>query len=111
MMPSTSSSKRCPPSLSRTLPVMRCPVSLSAHLRLEEIQLDADAVGIIEEKLRIAGARHDTFAEFHVVGLQAFAHTFDVGRGKGDMVEAAGVFVLLFGAAHHDAIARLACAH
>jgi hypothetical protein len=45
-------------------------------LRLREIQLHADAVGIVEKELRIAGARHDTLAEFHVSGLQALAHTF-----------------------------------
>ena len=43
--------------------------------------------------------------------LQALAHAVDVGGGEGDMVEAAGVLVFLLGAAHHDAVARLARAH
>src|ERR1700682_1869069 len=51
-------------------------------LRLREIQLHADAVGIVEEELRIAGARYDALAEFHIAGLQALAHAVDVGRGK-----------------------------
>src|ERR1019366_3091942 len=55
-------------------------------LRLGEIELDADAVGIMEEELRIAGARHDAFAEFHAAGLQAFAHALDIGGGEGDVV-------------------------
>src|SRR6202040_1924301 len=80
-------------------------------LRLGEIQLHADAVGIVEEELRVAGARHDALAEFHASRLQALAHTVDIGRRKGDVVEAAGVFVLLLGATHHDAFARLARAH
>src|ERR1700682_1407908 len=80
-------------------------------LRLREIQLHADAVGIVEEELRIAGARYDALAEFHVAGLQALAHAVDVGRGKGDMVEAAGVLVFLLGTADHDAFTRLARAH
>src|SRR3979411_1168719 len=80
-------------------------------LRLREIQLHADAIGIVEEELRIAGARYDTFAEFHVAGLQALAHAVDVGCGKGDMVEAAGILVFLRGAAPHDAFAVLAWAH
>src|ERR1700674_2010159 len=111
LMPSASSSNRLCSSLSRKSPVTRTRALQPARLRLEEIQLHADAVGIIEEKLRIAGARHDALAESHVPGLQALAHTFDIGRGKGDMVEAAGVFIFLLGAAHHDAFARLACAH
>src|ERR1035437_9715925 len=78
---------------------------------LGEIQLHADTVGIVEKELRIAGARHDALAEFHVFGLQALAHAFYIGRRKGDMVEAAGVLVFLLGAAHHDALARFARAH
>src|ERR1700736_1384217 len=80
-------------------------------LRLGEIQLHADAVGIVEEKLRIAGARYDALAEFDVAGLQALAHAFNVGRGKSDMVKAAGVLKFLLGAADDDTFARLARAH
>src|SRR6266404_5658408 len=80
-------------------------------LRLREIQFHADAIRVVHEELRIAGARHDAFAEFDVVLLQALAHPIDVGRGKRDVVEAAGVLIFLLGAAHHDAVARLARAH
>src|SRR3981081_4440647 len=79
-------------------------------LRLWEIQLQGDASGIVEEELRIAGARYDALAEFHVAGLQALAHAVDVGCGKSDMVEAAGICVFLPGAAHDKAFARFACA-
>src|SRR5258708_31555943 len=78
---------------------------------LGEIQLHADAIGIVKEELRIAGARYDALAEFYVSGLQALAYALDVTRCKGNVVEPAGVLVLLLGAAHHDAVARLACAH
>src|ERR1700674_2425422 len=80
-------------------------------LGLREIQLHADAVGIVEEKLRITGSRHDALAECDVFGLQTLAYPFNVGGGKSDMVEAAGVLVFFLGAAHHDAFARLARAH
>src|SRR6266550_640405 len=80
-------------------------------LAFGEIQLHADPVGIVEEELRIAGARHDALAEFHVPGLQALAHAFDVGGGKGDVVEPSGILVFLLGAADHDAFARFARAH
>src|SRR5437870_3072028 len=73
-----------------------------------EIQLHADAVGIVEKELGVAGARHDAFAEFYFVFLQALAHAVGIGGGKGDVVEPAGVLVFLLGAAHHDALARLA---
>src|SRR5882724_8346885 len=81
------------------------------ELGLGEIQLHADSVGIVEEKLRIAGARHDALAKFDVAGLQTFAHTLHVGCGKGDMIKAPGVFVFLLGAAHDNSFARLARAH
>src|ERR1700682_3593677 len=67
---------------------------MATPLRLGEVQLHTDPVGIVKEELRVAGARHDALAEFHVPGLQAPAHTVDIGRGKGDVVEAAGVLVL-----------------
>ena len=35
-------------------------------LCLGEIQLHADAIGIVEKELRVAGARDDALAEFHV---------------------------------------------
>src|SRR5438874_10106505 len=73
-----------------------------------EIQLHADAVGIVEEELRVAGARNDTLAEFHAFRLQALAHGLDAGRGEGNVIEPAGVLVFFLGAAHHDAFARLA---
>src|SRR6266436_865894 len=80
-------------------------------LRLREIQFHANAIGVVHEELRIAGTRHDTFAEFDVVLLQALAHALDIGGGKGDVIETAGVLVFLLGAAYHDAFARLARAH
>ena len=61
--------------------------------------------------MRVAGARHDAFAEFDVPGLQTPTHAFDIGGGEGDVVEAAGVFVFLVDAAHHYPFARLARAH
>src|SRR5471032_3188714 len=76
-----------------------------------EIQLHTDAVGIVEEDLGIASARHDAFAEFHIPGLQPLAYTLNIRRGKGDMIEAAGVVELFLGAAHDDALAGLAGAH
>jgi hypothetical protein len=76
-----------------------------------EIQLHADVVGIVEDDLRLTTARHDLLAELHIPGLQALPNTVDVGCGKGDMVQAAGVVELLLGAAHHDALARLALPH
>jgi hypothetical protein len=51
-----------------------------------KIQLHADAIGIVQEELRIAGARHDALAEFNASCLQAFAHALDIGRGEGDVV-------------------------
>jgi hypothetical protein len=41
----------------------------SGLLCFGEIQFHADAVGVVEEELCVAGARHDAFAEFHVLGL------------------------------------------
>src|SRR5277367_4358201 len=79
----------------------------SRRLGFGEIQFHADAVGIVHEELRVAGARHDTLAELHLPGLKALAHALDVGRGKGDVIEPAGVFVFLLGAAHDDTFARL----
>src|SRR5258708_39781090 len=84
----------------------RCPRSADfasrSALRLREIQLHADAVGIVEEELRIAGARHNALAEFHVPGLQTLAHAVGIGRGKGNVVEAASVLIFLLGATPHD---------
>src|SRR5450631_601446 len=77
-------------------------------LGLREIQLHANTVGIVEEELRIAGARHNALAEFHVPGLQPVAHALNIAGGKGNMVEAAGVLVFLLGATHHDAFAGFA---
>src|SRR5947207_11211220 len=78
---------------------------------LRKVQFDADAIGIVEEELRIAGARHDAFAEFDALRLQTLAHALDIGRRKGDVVKPTGILVLFLGAAHHDALARLARAH
>ena len=64
-----------------------------------EIQPHTDAVGIVEEDLGIARAWHDAFAEFHIPGLQPLAYTLNIRRGKGDMVEAAGVVELFLSAA------------
>ena len=72
---------------------------------------DADAIGIIEEELRIASARHDALAEFDALRLQTLAHALDIGRRKGDVVKPTGILVLPLGAANHDALARLARAH
>src|SRR6185295_9398647 len=72
-----------------------------------EVQLDADAIGIVEEELRIAGARHDALAEFDALRLQAPAHALDIGRCEGNVVKPTGILVLFLGAAHHDALARL----
>src|SRR6202030_2351453 len=99
------------PSASIRWPGFRQTTADGGASRLRKIQLHADAVGIVEEELGVAGARHDALAEFHAFGLQALAHAVDVAGGKGDMVEAAGVLVFLRGAAHHDALARLARAH
>src|SRR6478735_10330407 len=88
--------------------------SFDAHLvilRLREIQLHADAVGVVEEELRISRARHDALAEFDVARLQALAHRLDIARRKGDVIEPPGVLVLLLGVAHDDPFARLARAH
>src|SRR5260370_27529254 len=80
-------------------------------LRLRETQFHADAVGIVEEELRIAGARHNALAEFDVLGPEPVAHALSIGSGKGNMVEAAGVLVFLLGATHHDAFAGFARTH
>src|SRR5262249_35568923 len=76
-----------------------------------EVQLDADAIRIIKEELRVPGAWHDAFAELDVLLRQPLAHALDVGRGKGDMVETTSVVEFLLGAAHHDALTRLTGAH
>src|SRR5262249_35143035 len=70
-----------------------------------KVQLDADAVGIVEEDLLAAGARDHLLAELDLLALELLAHAADVGGGEGDMVEAAGVLELLLGAAHDDAFA------
>src|ERR1700757_3206452 len=79
--------------------------------RFWKVQLHADAVGVVEEELSVAGARHNLLAELDAVRLQPLAHGLDVGGGEGDMIEAAGVLEFLLGAADHDALARLARAH
>src|SRR6266481_8370455 len=71
--------------------LLRPRVHVNGALRLGKIQFHADAVGIVEKELRIAGARHDALAEFDILRQQALAHTVDVGRGKGDLVEPASV--------------------
>src|SRR2546429_8828592 len=58
---------------------------------LREIQFHADAVGIVEKELRVAGARHDALAEFHVPRLQPLAHALDIAGGEGDVIEPPGV--------------------
>src|SRR6185312_7454628 len=78
---------------------------------LREVQLHADAVGIVEEDLGVTGARHDLLAELDILGLQTLAHAFDVGSGKGDMVKTASVLVFLLGPAHDNTLARLARTH
>jgi len=87
-------------------------VERQQHLGLgflrREIQLHADAVGIVEEDLGGAGARHDLLAELHFLGLQAVAHARQVRGRESDVVKAAGVVVLLLRAAHRDAFARRA---
>src|SRR5438045_1458878 len=63
---------------------------------LREIQFHTDAIGIIEEELRISGARNDALAEFDVPRLQALAHALDVAGGKGNVIEPSGVLIFLF---------------
>src|SRR4051812_2429118 len=92
-------------------PVVRSPATGRRALWFREIQLHADAVGIIEEELRVAGARHDAFAEFDVLLLQALAHAIGVGGCEGDVVEPAGILVFLLGAPDHDALAWFSRAH
>src|SRR5258708_9817095 len=75
-----------------------------------EVQLDAHAVGIVEEDLLAAGGRDDLLAELDLLALELLTHAADVAGGEGDMVEADGVLELLLGAAHHDAFARRALA-
>src|SRR3954468_8216993 len=76
--------------------------------RRREIQLYADAVGIVEEDLLAAGARDHLLAEFHLLGLELAANAGDVARGEGDVVEPAGVLEFLLGRAPADAVRRLA---
>src|SRR3954470_4833904 len=78
--------------------------------RRREIQLYADAVGIVEEDLLAAGARDHLLAEFHLLGLELAANAGNVARGEGDVVETTGILEFLLGAAHDDAFARLAVA-
>src|SRR5438874_12815262 len=80
-------------------------------LRFGEIQLHAHAIRIVEGDLRISSTGHDALAEFHVRRLKAFANTFDISRGEGDVVEASGTVVFFLRATLHDAFARLARAH
>src|SRR4051794_25722483 len=96
------------------------PAELTSHTRQHggaktsrfgEIQFHADAIGIVEKELRIAGPRYDALAEFDALRLQALAHTVDVGGCESDVIEPSGVLVFLLGAAHHDALARLARPH
>ena len=74
-----------------------------------EIQLHADAVGIVEEDLRRRRCAASTCSRnFTFLDLSRLRTPADVGGGEGDVVEAAGVLELLLGAAHDDALARLA---
>ena len=41
--------------------------------------------------MSIAGAWHNAFAELDVLLFQPLAHAFDIGRGKGNVVEATGI--------------------
>src|ERR1700741_1192753 len=92
-------------------PNSRTMLAASRRLCLREVQFHADAVRIVEKKLRVAGTRHDALAELYAFCLQALAHAVDIGCGKGDVVEPPGILVILLGAAHYDALARLARPH
>src|SRR3954451_5965380 len=81
---------------------------ITAASRRPGVLRDAPAAWVTEEDLLAAGARHDLLAELDLLGLEPLAHARNVAGGKGDVVEAAGVLELLLGAAHHDAVARLA---
>src|ERR1700744_2816522 len=52
---------------------------------LGEIQFDADAVGIVEENLGVAGARHDLLPERHFPFAEQLAHTLDVTGRNSDV--------------------------
>src|SRR5581483_4307253 len=80
-------------------------------LARRKIQFHADPVGSVEEKLRVAGARHDAFAELDVSGLKTLAHALDVARRERDVIEPAGILEFLLGAADHNALSWLARAH
>src|SRR5947209_19979684 len=77
------------PAMFMVKPVDGSPAIERRALGLREVQLHADTVRVIQEELRVAGARHDALAEFYASLLQALAHAVDVGGGKGDVVEAA----------------------
>jgi hypothetical protein len=54
-------------------PSARIGSDFAARWRLRfsgKVQFDADAIRIVEEELRIAGARHDALAEFDAFRLQ-----------------------------------------
>src|SRR5579883_1588651 len=80
-------------------------------LAFRKIQFHADPVGIVEEKLRVACARHDAFAELDVSGLKALAHALDIARRERDVIEPAGMLEFLLGAADDNALSWLARAH
>jgi hypothetical protein len=46
--------------------IAKAPTRILAASRCREIQLHADAVGIVKKELRVSGSRHDLFAEFYV---------------------------------------------
>ena len=58
------------------------------------IQLDHDAVGVIDEDLPEVAARHLSGVEVHAFRLQALFHAVKAGRGKGDVVDNAGIRLL-----------------
>src|ERR1700716_776267 len=64
-------------------------------LWLWEVQFHADAIGIVEKELGVAGTRHDALTELYPLGLQALAHAVNVISRKGDMVEPTGILVFL----------------
>src|SRR5262249_35116602 len=67
------------------------------------VQLDHNAVGVIDEDLPEVAARHLAGVEFHALGLQALLHAVKTGRGEGDVMDNAGIRLLcLFGLGNVD---------
>src|SRR4029453_2421923 len=79
------------------------PAAGSGASGFRKVQFNADAIGIVEKELRVAGARHDALAEFDAFRLQMLAHAVHIGRRKGDVVKPTGILVLPLSAAHHNA--------